>query len=284
MKVLLLGGYGMLGHALRATCPATVQLEVPMRAALDASDAAAVAKAGDAHTPDWIINCAAYTAVDAAESDEAEATRLNVRIPEAVGAAAAARGARVVHFSTDYVFNGESTRPWREDDPCSPQSVYGRTKLAGERALLATGAACLILRTAWLFGEQGKNFPRTMWERALAGQPARVVDDQRGAPTSTRDLAQWCWALIAAEARGIVHATNAGEASWAEVAEHVYAAAGRPGLVTRVSSAEYPTPAKRPRYSVLDGSRLESLLGAPRRSWTSALDEYLVTLNQRSAA
>lgn len=284
VKVLLLGGSGMLGTALRAACPADVSLVAPGHAALDVLADDALAAALDAERPAWVINCVAYTAVDAAESDEARAWSLNALHPERLGGLAARRGIRVLHVSTDYVFGGVGTRPWREDDACAPVSVYGRTKLEGERGLAASGAEWVTVRTAWLFGDPGRNFPRTMWERAQLGLPSRVVDDQRGAPTSARDLAGWCWALIGADARGLVHASNAGEASWADVAEYVYAAVGRPGLVTRVSSAEYETPAPRPRYSVLDGTRLEALIGRPRRDWRAALDEYLGTLAQRSAA
>jgi dTDP-4-dehydrorhamnose reductase len=236
------------------------------------------------------VNCAAYTAVDAAEADEAGAMRLNADAPGFLGAAAARRGLRVLHVSTDYVFGGEGSRPWREDDPVAPLSVYGRSKLEGERRLIASGADALIVRTAWLYGTAGKSFPRTMWDRATQGLASRVVADQFGAPTNAEDLARWCWALMARDARGVVHASNAGQCSWADVAERVYAAAGRSGqarhaaLVTRVSSAEYPAPAPRPRYSVLDGSRLESLIAAPRRPWDAALDEFLGELARRSAA
>lgn len=290
----------MLGSSLRATCPGDVSLSAPGHAALDVLADDALAAALDAERPDWVINCVAYTAVDAAESDEPGAWALNAFHPERLGGLAALRGVRVLHVSTDYVFGGAGIaagagpsanpvadvgrRPWREDDACAPVSVYGRTKLLGEQALLDSGAEHLIVRTAWLFGDPGRNFPRTMWERAQLGLTSRVVDDQRGAPTSALDLADWCWALLRADARGIVHASNDGEASWADVAEYVYAAAGRPGMVTRVSSDEYETPAPRPRYSVLDGSRLESLIGVSRRSWQRALDVYLTTLKQRSAA
>ena len=284
MKVLLLGGSGMLGSALRASLPAGVLLQAPSHAELDVTDAAALRATFAESRPDWVINGAAFTAVDAAESQQEAATRLNADAPGMIGEAATAVGARVLHVSTDYVFGGAGTRPWREDDPCAPLSVYGRSKLDGERRLLASGAAALIVRTAWLYGRVGKSFPRTMWERATQGLASRVVEDQFGAPTNAADLAQWCWALIARDARGLVHASNAGHCSWADVAERVYAAAGAPGLVTRVSSAEYPTPAPRPRYSVLDGLRLESWIGAPRRAWAPALDEFLGELRQRSAA
>ncbi|HRQ77492.1 MAG TPA: dTDP-4-dehydrorhamnose reductase [Gemmatimonadaceae bacterium] len=285
--VLVLGGSGMLGSALLAAAPDGVAVSAPTHAALDVTDAAAVDAYVDAFARGggaWIVNCAAYTAVDLAESHEADARRLNADAPAFLGAAAARRGLRVLHVSTDYVFGGEGTRPWREDDAVAPLSVYGRTKLEGERRLQSSGAAALIVRTAWLYGETGKSFPRTMWERARQGLASRVVADQHGAPTNARDLARWCWALMARDARGVVHASNAGQCTWADVAERVYAAAGAPGLVTRVGSEEYPVPAPRPRYSVLDGSRLESLLGAPRRRWDEALDEFLGGLDVRSAA
>lgn len=293
MPVLLLGGTGILGSAIRATAPAGGYILAPSHAQLDVTDARAIeafvdgcAPAGDARgaAPMWIVNCTAYTAVDAAESHEADAMRLNAEAPRILGAAARRVGARVLHVSTDYVFGGAGDRPWREDDATGPLSVYGRSKLAGEQALLASGAESLIVRTAWLYGTVGKSFPRTMWERARQGLASRVVADQHGAPTNARDLAQWCWALIARDARGIVHASNAGACTWADVAERVYAAAGKPGLVTRVGSDEYPVPAPRPRYSVLDGSRLEQLLGAPRRRWEDALDEFLSDLSLRSPA
>lgn len=294
MRVLLLGGSGILGTAMRATAPALpagsssgspssaqaagATLLAPSHAELDVTDAAAVDRVVGQQRPDWILNCTAYTAVDAAESHEADAMRLNADAPAFLGAAAKRVGARVLHVSTDYVFGGVGTRPWREDDPVAPLSVYGRTKLEGERRLQASGAEAVIVRTAWLYGTVGKSFPRTMWDRARQGLASRVVADQHGAPTNAQDLAQWCWALVAREARGVVHASNAGACTWADVAERVYAAAGKPGLVTRVSSDEYPVPAPRPRYSVLDGARLESLVGAPRRSWEVALDEFLATL------
>lgn len=292
-RVALLGGSGILGSAMRETVPSGTELVAPSHAELDVTDARAVeayvdafARAGDAHAASstWIVNCTAYTAVDAAESHEAEAMRLNADAPGVLGEAARRVGARVLHVSTDYVFGGVSDRPWREDDAVAPLSVYGRSKLAGERALQASGAASVIVRTAWLYGTVGKSFPRTMWERARQGLASRVVADQHGAPTNARDLAQWCWALIARDARGVVHASNAGQCTWADVAERVYAAAGAPGLVTRVSSDEYPVPAPRPRYSVLDGSRLEALLGAPRRPWEAALDEFLGVLRAGSVA
>lgn len=279
MRVLLLGGTGILGTALRRSLPNGVTVHAPARSELKLTDVDALERALRNSDADWIVNAAAYTAVDAAESQERDARLVNADLPAVLGREAAARGIPVLHVSTDYVFSGLATRPWREDDPCSPASAYGRTKREGEVRLLESGASSLILRTAWLYGATGKSFPRTMWERARRGEPARVVEDQQGAPTSAADLASWCWALLRSPERGLLHAANAGSTTWADVAERVYARAGLANAVTRVSSAEFAAAAPRPRYSVLNGSRLDSALSAlgalPRRSWEDALDEYL---------
>jgi dTDP-4-dehydrorhamnose reductase len=274
-RVLLLGGSGLLGSAVRASVPPGVTLDAPTRAQLDVTSQDFVAHTIAESDADWIVNCAAYTAVDAAEQHVDEARVLNADLPAWIGRYAQHVGARVLHVSTDYVFDGASTTPWRETDECGPRTVYGRTKHDGEERLMASGADALIVRTAWLYGRVGRSFPRTMWERARAGQTSRVVNDQHGAPTFADDLASWCWALIARDARGIVHASNSGSTTWYDVARYVYARAGMPDGVTAVTSAEFAAPAPRPRYSVLDGSRLDSLLPMPRRTWQAALDEYL---------
>ncbi len=277
MRLLVLGGSGILGTALRAVASGASDLvvEAPSHGALDAADAEAVARAVDAFGPDWIVNCVAYTAVDAAESDVAGAERLNAVMPAQLAALSRREGVPLLHVSTDYVFGGVSDRPWREDDRCAPQSVYGRTKRTGEEAVLASGASALIVRTAWLYGMTGKSFARTMQERARQGLSSRVVDDQWGAPTFAVDLAQWLVVLMRARAVGLYHAANAGACTWADVAERIYASVGGAGTVTRVSSAEYAAPAPRPRYSVLDCARLDAALQHPRRPWTAALDDYL---------
>lgn len=275
MNVLLLGGSGLLGSALRASVPASVTLAAPAHATLDVRDASAVRDAIAALRPEWIVDCVAFTAVDRAESEREAAHELNVTQVELVAAAATAVGARVLLPSTDYVFDGSTRRPMREEDAVAPQSVYARTKRDGERVLLDGAAQGIVLRTSWLFGEGGRNFPAMMWTRARARQPSRVVDDQWGTPTHTADLARWCWALMAREARGLVHASLAGETTWAELARRVYARAGFAEGVTGVSSAEYGAAAVRPLYSVLDCARLESLLGERRRSWETALVEFL---------
>lgn len=275
VKVLLLGGAGLLGTALRASVPASVSLTAPTRAMLDASDADALARALDTVAPDWVVSCAAFTNVDRAETEPEAAYAINVKAVEALGRLAAAHGVRVLVPSTDYVFDGTARRALREDDATNPLSVYARTKRDGELALLGSGAHALVMRVSWLYGEGRLTFPGMMWNRAVAGAPSRVVDDQYGTPTHTADLAAWMWGLMARDAEGIFHATGRGETTWAEVARRIYARAGFPDGVTGVRSADYGAPATRPLYTVLDCTKLERTLGITRRPWEEAMDAFL---------
>ena len=277
MNVFLLGCRGMLGTDLAATAPADARLTGVGIEELDITDAAAVARMLDAVRPDWVINATAYTAVDRAETEREVAFAVNGDAVAGLVRECKARGAGIVHYGTDYVFDGNGTRPWREDDATAPLNAYGESKLAGERAVLEGGARHLMLRTQWLYGVHGKSFPRTMWERATAGQATRVVSDQHGSPTYTVDLARATWALLANGRRGLFHATNAGEATWHDVAARVFAAAGRAELLSPCATSDYPTPARRPAYSVLDGARLRDA-GIVMRPWTEALDEFLGAL------
>lgn len=271
----------MLGRDLCATAPGGFELLTPSSSELDITSAESVRCAVERHEPDLVVNAAAYTQVDRAESDQVTAERVNAAGPGLIGAACAERGIPVVHFSTDYVFAGTGTRPYRETDPAGPMNVYGRTKLAGEQALLASGAPALILRTAWLFGREGKSFPRTMWERAVSGLATRVVDDQWGRPTSARDLAEAAWALVEAGARGIVHVSNAGEpTTWFGIAERIFERAGTRSVLEPCGTEDFPMPARRPRYSVLDTSQVRSLLGHGLPDWTESLDRFLVGLDR----
>lgn len=284
MKVLLLGGAGLLGSAIRAAAPASASLDAPPRVMLDATHADALERALASARPDWVVTCAAYTAVDAAESDATEARRLNVEAVGMLGRLAKAHGARVLLPSTDYVFDGARSAPWREEDEPAPRSVYAQSKRDGELALLASGARSLIVRTGWLYGPRGRSFPATMWNRARSRTAARVVNDQVGAPTFAGDLAAWCWALMVRDVEGIVHATNAGETTWFDVAQRVFARAGFPEGVSSISTPEFGAAAPRPAYSVLDCSRLDALLPGERRPWADALDAYLDTLMAESTA
>ena len=220
-----------------------------------------------------VLNAAAYTAVDAAESDEETALLVNGRAPGRLAEELAGRG-RLVHVSTDYVFDGDATEPYPVDAPVAPRSAYGRTKAAGERAVAAAGGDATVVRTAWVYGRHGGNFVRTMAGRALDGAPVSVVDDQVGSPTWAADLAT---GLVALGARPgpvppVLHRTDAGAVSWYGLARAVYEEVGAdPALVTPTTTEAFPRPAPRPAWSVLDGSAwLAAGLPAPR-PWRTAL-------------
>lgn len=284
MRVLILGSAGMLGTDLCSTAPdgaAVVALDI---ADVDISDRAQVARALDEARPDWVINAAAYTAVDRAETERARAEAVNALGPRHIAVEAARRRIAVAHFSTDYVFDGSARTAYREDDPVAPVNAYGESKLGGEQAVLSSGARSLILRTQWLFGRTGRSFPRTMWDRATARMPTRVVDDQIGRPTYTRDLAAATWQLLARGVTGIVHVTNGGDpTTWYELARQVFARAGAESLVSACTTADFPTPARRPSYSVLSTDRLEHLLSVPLPDWHDALRRFLDELTATDA-
>lgn len=281
-RVLLTGARGMLGQALWAARPTSLEVVALGRDDLDIADRGAVRDAVARIRPEWIINAAAYTAVDRAETEESEATRVN---GEAVGhlAEAATRcDAGVVHFGSDYVFDGRATSPYPEDADPNPLGAYGRSKLHGEVLLRSAGARFLLVRTQWLFGPGGKSFPLTMWQRARNGQPTRVVNDQFGSPTSTVDLARATWGLIGRE--GTIHVVNRGVASWFDVASHVFQWAGARHLLTPCQSADYPVLAPRPAYSALDTARFEQLTGGALPDWPIALSQFLDTLGSGNEA
>lgn len=279
MRVLILGGAGMLGTDLRAATPSRVIALAPDLAELDITDRPALAAVLDEVRPSWVINSAAYTAVDQAESDTEASDAINAVAPGHLGAECGRRGIAVVHFSSDYVFPGTSVAPYSEDDAVAPVNAYGRGKLLGERALLASGAHVLVIRTQWLFGLAGKSFPRAMWERATSRTPTRVVNDQVGRPTYTRDLARATWDLLASDAKGIVHVTNSGvPATWYELARRVFARAGAESLLSPCSSVEYPTPARRPAFSVLSTEKLRGMLPYALPPWPEAVDHFIEEL------
>ncbi|MEX1183631.1 MAG: dTDP-4-dehydrorhamnose reductase [Gemmatimonadota bacterium] len=270
MKVVLTGAGGMLARALIHTLQARRHECVPLdRAALDVTDAAAVLSTITAERPAVVIQCAAYTAVDEAERDEARAFAVNAAGTANVAVACIDVGARLVYPSTDYVFDGSAAHPYPPDHATSPLNAYGRSKLAGEVA--ARAADALVVRTSWLYGKGGRNFVRTMLQRARNGQPLRVVDDQRGAPTATSDLAAMILLLLErGAAAGTYHATNAGETTWFGLASAALDAAGITADLIPVDSSAFVVAAARPRYSVLDCSATYALTGAAR-DWRAAL-------------
>ena len=270
MRILITGANGMLGHDLVAALDGR-EVTALGRADLDITDAAAVASAVRGH--DFVINSAAYTKVDDAETDEAAATLINGTAVGYLAAAADREGATLVQVSTDYVFDGTATTPYPENTVLAPVSAYGRSKAVGERLLASSGANHYLVRTAWLYGEHGPNFPKTMLRLARTNPTLTVVDDQVGQPTWTRDLAAQIVTLIDADAPlGTYHATNSGSASWFDFARAVFANAGLDAeRVQPVDSSRFVRPAPRPAYSVLGHAAWERAGIAPMRDWSMAI-------------
>jgi dTDP-4-dehydrorhamnose reductase len=226
--------------------------------------------------PEVVINAAAMTHVDGCESEEERAFAVNGAGPGNLAAALVGRGALLVHYSSDYVFDGTKREPYSEEDRPNPRSVYGRSKLEGERRIRETGPNHLILRTSWVFGRNGRNFIRTIVGAAGQGRPLRVVSDQEGSPTYTRDLAHITRIMVGAGCRGTYHVTNSGSCSWHELASRAVEWAGVSGIdVVPINTSDYPLPAPRPAYSVLGNFRLQREGFTPLRSWQEAAEEYV---------
>lgn len=278
---IVTGAGGQLGSCLVARLRAREAEEVVAfdRAALDLADVAALRRVVREIAPDHVVNAAAMTQVDRCETEPAEAEAANAVAPGVLAEACRESGARLVHVSTDYVFDGAGTVPYRETDPVGPRSAYGRTKLAGEERVRAALPDALIVRTAWVFGP-GRNFVRTMLEAAARrvrgeGPGLRVVDDQQGSPTYSDDLAAAILALVEAGGTGTYHVANAGVATWWDLARAAIDAWGHPELpIARVRTEDFPRPAPRPSWSVLDTGRAERA-GVSMRPWREALHAYL---------
>jgi dTDP-4-dehydrorhamnose reductase len=280
---LVTGAGGQLGRCLVERLRAQDALvAAPDRHALDVTDREAVRRAvlgAPGGPPSVVVNAAAMTQVDRCESEPEAAQRANALAPGWLAEATREAGAAFVHVSTDYVFDGTARRPYREDDPTGPRSVYGRTKLEGEERVRAGHPDALVVRTAWVFGP-GRNFVRTILdaaERARRGEgpPLRVVDDQRGSPTWAGHLADALLALVERDARGTYHAANSGSATWWELARAAVDAWGHPELpIEKVTSAEFPRPAPRPAWSVLDLGKAERA-GVRTPDWREGLRAYL---------
>jgi dTDP-4-dehydrorhamnose reductase len=270
---LVTGAGGQLGSDLVALLRDSGDEVVGLtRAELDIADERAVRRAVDEVWPDIVVNAAAYTAVDQAESDEDAAFRVNATGPSVLAMATSGR-ARLLHVSTDYVFDGQGSVPYAEDDPTEPRSAYGRTKLAGERAALGVHPDAYVVRTAWVYGAGGSNFVKTMAALEAKHPTISVVDDQRGSPTWSRDLAYGLVTLgRSSAAPGIYHCTNGGEATWYDLARAVFEELGAdPSRVQPTTTDAFPRPAPRPAYSVLGNQRWR-FAGLPAlRSWRSAL-------------
>ncbi len=307
MKLLLLGANGQVGFELhRSLAPlgeivaATRTGALPGASACERADLAetgALATLIDRVAPDWIVNASAYTAVDRAEDERELARRVNGDALRVIGERARARGAAVLHYSTDYVFGGNGTRPYREDDATAPLNAYGASKLAGEVALRESGARHLVFRTAWVYASRGQNFLRTMLKLAATRDRLTVVADQRGAPTPARLLAEVAAHAIArfgpetpADRWGIYHVAASGETSWCEFARTIVERAAAAGLIGRapevaaIASTDYPTRARRPAYSVLDTGKIERALGLAMPPWERGVEACIAEVVESTRA
>ena len=286
MRILLTGANGQLGQHLRPLLTSCHELIPSTRAECDLTDADSVLTMLDSHQPDLVVNAAAMTAVDAAEDEIDLADQLNHQLPDQIARWCSEHEAGLIHYSTDYVFSGENHRPWREDDPTGPQSVYGQTKLLGEQAIAEHRVGALIIRTAWVYSALPGNFLSAILGRAKQGMALKVVDDQVGSPTWAGSLARASQRLIdgghvPVGRTGVLHIANGGAVSWYVFAKKAVELASQMGVIDApvsiepVASAEWPQKAKRPAWSVLDCSRYATLVGEPMPDYEQALVECL---------
>jgi len=275
-KILVTGAQGMLGSELVLALRGTAEVVGVDVGDFDITDADETRSAISGISPDVVVNCAAYTDVDRAETERDLAFAVNAAGAGNVARGAAAAGARVLHISTDYVFDGTKREPYLEGDEPAPINVYGESKLAGEREVTKEAATHLIVRTSWLYGHAGGNFVETILSLAEREDTLRVVVDQVGAPTYARDLAVVLKELVSSGITGVVNATNSESCSWFGFARAILEAAGKSGvIVLPVGTATFPRPARRPTNSLLDLRRLASTLGWEPRPWREALNEYI---------
>jgi dTDP-4-dehydrorhamnose reductase len=294
MKILVAGRNGQLAvELLRAAWPAGTRITALGREKLNIAERDAVAAAVTREMPDLIINAAAYTAVDRAETEPEAAFAVNRDGPLHLALAAADCGIPLIHLSTDYVFDGNSPHPWREDDEPNPLGIYARSKLEGERAVTGVLDQHIILRTSWVFAAHGQNFVRTMLRLGAERDTLRIVDDQRGCPTSAADLARVIVAVASRLAQnrngfGFYHYASEGPATWYEFAVSIFAKSediiGKIPSLVPISTAEFAAPAPRPANSVLDCRKIETVLGISARPWTTELDAVLGDIRSGKAS
>ena len=285
-KILITGGSGQVGCCLKAQLQGCAELSAPDSAVLDISNRDSVWRAVEAFRPDYIINAAAYTAVDKAEGDTGRAFAVNRDGARHLAEAAEAAGAAMLHISTDYVFDGAGGAPYDEAAPTAPQNIYGASKLAGEQAVLAACRRAVVIRTSWVFGAHGQNFVKTMLRLGRERDSLGIVADQYGAPTVAADIAAALIAIVRrhtpgqlAERAGIYHYCGSPYASWFEFAETIFAEAAAQGVLAKIpavkpiATADYPTPAKRPADSRLDCGKIRAVFGIGPCDWHSALSD-----------
>jgi len=275
LRILLTGRNGQVGWEVQKALAPLGELTALGRAELDLSDAGRLREAVREANPDVIVNAAAYTAVDKAESEREAAFAVNATAPGILAEEAKRNGALLVHYSTDYVFDGAKPVPYVEEDEPNPINVYGASKLAGERAIAGSGCRYLILRTSWVYGPRGSNFLLTILRVARERPELRVVDDQIGAPTSSRAIARATAQVLRPGAHGTYHLSAAGQVSWCGFARAILARAGVATAVVPIRSEDYPAAARRPRNSRLDCSRLRETFGVALAPWEAGLAEVM---------
>jgi len=271
LRILLTGRNGQVGWELERILPPIGDVIATDRATLDLADSDMVRRAVRDTKPGVIVNAAAYTAVDKAEDERERATQVNATAPGVLGEEAKRLGALLVHYSTDYVFDGNKRAPYTEDDAPNPLSHYARTKLDGERAIAASGCRHLILRPSWVYGPRTRNFYRIIADKARANEPMRIVEDQTSVPTPSTFLAQCTARLLTRSAEGLLHLVPSGQASRYEFACEVVRALGSASHVEPARTSDFPSPAARPTYSVLDNRRAAGLLQKDVAHWKSLL-------------
>ena len=288
--IWLIGNKGMLGTELSLLLEETKLPYIGTDREIDITDTAALKDFARNHNIEWIINCAAYTEVDKAEDEKEICRMLNTEGPRKIGIIAKEISAKVIHISTDYVFNGQGNKPYTEEDITDPIGVYGLTKRGGENALLEENKSSYIIRTAWLYGKHGNNFVHTMLRLMKEKESISVVNDQKGSPTWTKDLTQTIMEIIRQTSNGktipygIYNYTNEGEITWFDFAKEINAQAKVLGLLTTpcevkpCTSADFPANVTRPVYSVLDKTKIKSTIGVVVPNWDKSLKEFLDTV------
>lgn len=290
MNILVTGSNGQLGNEIRRLSAGSghnfiftdvAEQEGVETVKLDITDISTVRLVAESESVDAIVNCAAYTNVDKAEDDEETADLLNHRAPENLAIVAKECGAALIHISTDYVFGGDRSTPIKEDETPSPESAYGRTKLAGEKAVRATGCKSIIIRTAWLYSPYGKNFLKTMRNLTSANRTVKVVFDQVGTPTCAADLAALILHIIdngQLDRTGIYHFSNEGAVSWFDFAHEICTLSGNDCEIVPCLSSEFPSKVRRPHYSVLDKGKVREVFGFVPPYWRDSLEKCIERL------
>ena len=298
MKILLTGANGQVGYELWRTLqhigeviPTTrngVEVAGVPTLALDLSNAADIEKKVNAIQPDIICNAAAYTEVDAAESNQEIAYAINAEAPAIFAKYAVISDTKIIHYSTDYVFSGSSSNPWTEEDNCEPQSIYGISKLQGEQSIIDSGCHHMIFRTAWVYSDRGNNFLRSMLKLAEEKDELNIVDDQIGSPTWASALAFATTMAIGEKQDGLFHMTSSGKTTWCGFARRIFSQAHKLGIITNIpivnaiSTDQYPTPATRPCYSVLNCSKLKITFDIQMPNWQTSLQQCMQNIRRQT--